>query len=80
MCKGTEFTLTPEFQSEDYRKDRSKYYYVIVLEYEKSEKLNNCQVSKEKTFSRNSRFLETSLDLFDVIMESLTDKRNNFMK
>lgn len=33
MCKGTEFTLTPEFQSEDYRKDRSKYYYVIVLEY-----------------------------------------------
>ena len=34
MCKSTEFTLTPEFQSEDYRKDRFKYYYVIVLEYE----------------------------------------------
>ena len=48
MCKGTEFTLTPEFQSEDYRKDRSKYYYVIVLEYEKSEKLDYCQVSMEK--------------------------------
>ena len=48
MCKGTEFTLTPEFQSEDYRKDRSKYYYVIVLEYKKSEKLDYCQVSMEK--------------------------------
>ena len=38
MCKGTEFRLTPEFLS---RKDRSKYYYVIVLEYEKSENLGS---------------------------------------
>ena len=50
MCKGTEFTLTPEFQSEDYRKDCSKYYYVIVLEYKKSEKLDYCQVSKDKNY------------------------------